>query len=71
MADRFSDRHGYRGQEQEIVVRKAAPEVLRFAIPLIAQDVGMTPTEMRRAVRDAFIGFQRHLYAEEGKVGRQ
>jgi len=49
MAERFSDRHGYRGQEQEIVVREDAPEGLRFAIPLIAQDAGMSPTEMRRA----------------------
>jgi hypothetical protein len=49
MPDRFSDRHGYRGTEQEIAVREDAPEGVRFAIPLIAQDVGMSPTAMRRA----------------------
>ena len=50
MPERFSDRHGYRGTEQEITVREDAPDSLRFAIPLIAQDVGMTPTAMRRTV---------------------
>ena len=50
MAERFSDRHGYRGTEQEISVREDAPEDLRFAIPLIAQDVGMSPTAMRKAI---------------------
>ena len=48
MPDRFSDRHGYHGPEQEITVRDDAPEGLRFAIPLIAQDAGMVPTAMRR-----------------------
>lgn len=50
MTDRFSDRHGYRAEEQEITVREDAPEDLRFAIPLIAQDAGMVPTAMRRVV---------------------
>ncbi len=50
MPERFSDRHGYHASEQEIAVREDAPEGLRFAIPLIAQDAGMTPTAMRRAV---------------------
>ena len=36
MPERFSDRHGYRGAEQELTVREDAPEGLRFAIPLIA-----------------------------------
>ncbi len=36
MAERFSDRHGYHGAQQEITVREDAPEGLRFAIPLIA-----------------------------------
>ena len=35
---------------QEIAVREDAPEGLRFAIPLIAQDAGMTPTAMRRII---------------------
>ena len=48
--ERFSYRHGYRGTEQEIAVREDAPEGLRFAIPLIAQDAGMTPTAMRRII---------------------
>lgn len=50
MPDRFSDRHGYHGPEQEITVRDDAPEGLRFAIPLIAQDAGMVPTAMRRII---------------------
>ena len=50
MPERFSDRHGYRGTEQEITVREDAPEGLRFAIPLIAQDAGMRPAAMRQAV---------------------
>jgi AbiJ N-terminal domain 4 len=50
MPERFSHRHGYRGPEQDITVREDAPEDLRFAIPLIAQDAGMTPTSMRRAI---------------------
>lgn len=50
MPERFSDRHGYRGAELEITVREDAPESLRFAIPLIAQDAGMSPGAMRRIV---------------------
>jgi len=50
MQGRFSDRHGYRGTEQEIAVREDAPEGLRFAIPLIAQDAGMSPGTMRRLI---------------------
>ncbi|WP_395664431.1 AbiJ-NTD4 domain-containing protein [Methylocella sp.] len=50
MQGRFSDRHGYRGTEQEIAVREEAPEGLRFAIPLIAQDAGMSPDTMRRVI---------------------
>lgn len=49
-SERFSDRHGYRGAEEEIGVREDAPEGLRFAIPLIAQDAGMTSTELRRTI---------------------
>ena len=50
METRFSGRHGYRGPEQEISVREDAPDDLRYAIPQIAEDVGMTPTPMRRVV---------------------
>ena len=50
MAERFSDRHGYHADERDITIREDAPEDLRFAIPLIAQDAGMRPTAMRRAV---------------------
>lgn len=50
MPETFSDRHGYRGTDAAITVREDAPETLRFAIPLIAQGVGMTPTAMRRIV---------------------
>jgi len=50
MPERFSDRHGYRGADQEVSVHEDAPEGLRFAIPLIAQGIGMSPSEMRRIV---------------------
>jgi hypothetical protein len=50
MAERFSDRHGYRGETQVISVREDALENLRYAIPLIAQDMGMTPSVIRRLV---------------------
>ena len=50
MPERFSDRHGYRRTEQEITIREDAPDNLRFATLLIGQDVGMTPTAMRRAI---------------------
>lgn len=48
MPETFSDRHGYRVADAEITVREDAPEALRYAIPLIAQGVSMTPTAMRR-----------------------
>lgn len=50
MPERFSDRHGYRGAEVEITVRHDAPEELRFAIPLMAQDEGMAPSWIRRII---------------------
>ena len=50
MRDRFSDQHGYRGPKKEISVREDAPVDLRYAIPQIAEDVGITPTPMRRIV---------------------
>ena len=50
MAERFSDRHCYQSDEQDITIREDAPEDLRFAIPLLAQDAGMTPTAIRRSV---------------------
>lgn len=50
MPETFSGRHGYRCVDAEITVREDAPEGLRYAIPLIAQDAGMTPTAMRRIV---------------------
>jgi hypothetical protein len=45
--ERFSDCHGYRGDEQEITVREHAPGGLRFAIPLARAGEGMTPTATR------------------------
>lgn len=48
--ERFSDRLGYRGTEPEVTVREDAPEGLRFAIPLIAQDAGMSPGAMRKII---------------------
>jgi hypothetical protein len=48
MPEPFSDRHGYRGAEREITVREDAPEGLRYAIPLVATDAGMTPKGIRQ-----------------------
>ena len=50
MGKRFSDRYGYRCREQDISVREDAPDDLRYAIPQIAEDVGMTPTPIRHVV---------------------
>lgn len=50
MEGRFSDRHGYRGADKEITVREDAPEGLRFAISLIAQDAGLSPGAMRGVI---------------------
>ena len=50
LGTRFSKRHDYRGPEHEISAREDAPENLRFAIPQIAEDIGMTPTPLRRVV---------------------
>ena len=48
MAESFSNRHGYRSADAEITVHEDAPENLRYAIPLIGQDIGMSPSVMRR-----------------------
>jgi hypothetical protein len=50
MDESFSDRHGYKSEDVEISVREDAPAELRYAIPLIAQATGMSPSAMRRAV---------------------
>jgi hypothetical protein len=49
MDESFSDRHGYKSEDVEISVREDAPAELRYAIPLIAQATGMSPSAMRRA----------------------
>lgn len=50
MAETFSERHGYKGPDAEIIVREDAPEDLRYAILVIAQNAGMTPTTMRHII---------------------
>ena len=50
MGNRFSKRYNYRGPEEEISVREDAPEDLRFALPQIAEDVGVKPSPLRRVV---------------------
>jgi len=44
LADRLSDRHGYRSADAEILVHEDAPVNLCYVIPLIAQDVGTSPS---------------------------
>ena len=50
MQGRFSDRYQYRETEREIVVRDDAPEGLRFAILLIAENAGMSPGTIRNVI---------------------
>ena len=50
MTERFSDRQGYRPPAAQITVREDAPSELRGAIPLIAEDAGMTPSAMRQVI---------------------
>ncbi|MGH2567027.1 MAG: AbiJ-NTD4 domain-containing protein [Bacteroidota bacterium] len=51
----FSSRHGFRGEPKEIAVREDAPEGLRFAISLIAGNVGMAPKRIRQVVCEALL----------------
>ena len=50
-ADGFSDRHGYRETDAEITVRDDAPPGLRSAILTIADQVGVSPSGMYRALQ--------------------
>jgi hypothetical protein len=43
----FSQRFGYRGPETEITVREGAPADLRAAIVILAENLGLTPGNMR------------------------
>ena len=47
MTDSFSNRHGYKSPEKDITIREDAPEGLRFAIPLLARDCGLSPKQIR------------------------
>lgn len=46
----FSTRHGYAAPDREITIREDAPEDLRFAVPQIARDLGIWPSDMRDIV---------------------
>ena len=48
MTETFSERYGHRAPDAEITVREDAPEALRGAIIMIAEGLGMTPTQVRR-----------------------
>lgn len=50
MSDTFSNRHGYKGPDKEITVREDAPQGLRFAIPLLAQDAGLATKQIRQTI---------------------
>ena len=50
MTERFSARHGYGPPAAKITVHEDAPPDLRGAIPLIAAEVGMSPSVMRSVV---------------------
>ena len=50
MTERFSDRQGYRPSAAPITVREDAPSDLRGAIPLLAGEAGMQPSDMRQVI---------------------
>lgn len=50
MTERFSESNDYRPSVAQITVREDAPSELRGAIPILAQDVGMSPEAMRQVV---------------------
>ena len=47
MTESFSNRYGYGPPDAEITIREDAPDALRVAIPMIAEQAGMTPKQMR------------------------
>jgi len=50
LSDSFSNRHGYKSPEIDISVREGAPEALRFAIPLLARECGLSPKQIRHLI---------------------
>ncbi|MDE0624024.1 MAG: hypothetical protein OXH83_20370 [Bryobacterales bacterium] len=50
MIERFSDREGYRPPAAPITIREDAPSELRGAIPVLAQEAGMSPSTMREVI---------------------
>jgi len=46
----FSSRHGFRGKQKEITVREDAPGDLRAALPMLAEQAGLTPKPIREIV---------------------
>lgn len=57
MSKMFSDRNNYRdlGTHVEITVREDAPNGLRFALPLIATEVGLQPSFIRKIVCEVLL----------------
>ncbi len=49
---RFSDRHNFGMEDVPITVRRDAPPSLRQAIPVIAQECGVLPRQLRN---DSFV----------------
>jgi hypothetical protein len=49
-AGRFSRRHGYRGEEKPITVREDAPNDLRAGLVMLADSLGLSPTDARQEV---------------------
>ena len=50
MTERFSDRESYRPTDRPITVRDDAPTCLRHAVPMIALEVGMRPSDLREEI---------------------
>lgn len=46
----FSDRHGYVHSEKPILFREDAPENIRQGVILIAENMGMTPNQLRSQI---------------------
>ena len=55
MAERFSDRQGYRPPDAEITIREDAPHSLRNAILQIANGLGMGPSDMRENIYEVLL----------------
>jgi len=55
VSERFSERHGLESVNAAITVWNDAPDTIRWALPTIARDASMGPTEMRNVVCETLL----------------